>query len=79
MKIDLTLNEARVIQDALDATSLYCSGCYMGYKSGDEDLCFKLDKDGNYRCKLMREIDSINGKIEDAMDKGDKIWVLVDI
>lgn len=25
-------------------------------------------KDGNYRCKLMREIDSINGKIEDAMD-----------
>lgn len=79
MKIDLTLNEARVIQDALDATSLYCSGCYMGYKSGDEDLCFKLDKGGNYRCKLMREIDSINGKIEDAMDKGDKIRVLVDI
>ena len=68
MKIDLTLNEARVIQDALDATSLCCSGYYMGYKSGDEDLCFKLDKDGNYRCKLMREIDSINGKIEDAMD-----------
>ena len=55
-------------QDALDATSLCCSGCYMDYKSGDENLCFKLDKDGNYRCKLMREIDSINGKIEDAMD-----------
>jgi hypothetical protein len=46
------------------------SGCYMGYKSGDEDLCFRLDKDGNYRCKLMREIDSINSKLEDAMDKG---------
>ena len=55
-------------QDELDATSLCRSGCYMGYKSGDEDLCFKLDKDGNYRCKLMREIDSINGKIENAMD-----------
>lgn len=70
MKIELTLNEARVIQDALDATSLCRSGCYMGYKSDDKDLCFKLDKDGNYRCKLIREIDSINDKIEDAMGKG---------
>lgn len=70
IKIDLTLNEARVIQDALDATSLCRSGCYIGYKSDDEDLCFKLDKDGNYCCKLMREIDSINNKIEDAMRKG---------
>lgn len=68
MKIDLTLNEARVIQDALDATSLCRSGCYMGYKSGDKDLRFRLDKDGDWYCKLMREIDSINGKIEDAMD-----------
>ena len=40
----------------------------MGYKSGDKDLCFKLDKDGDWFCKLMREIDSINGKLEDAMD-----------
>lgn len=70
MKIDLTLNEARVIQDALDATSLCRSGCYMGYRSGDKDLCFRLDKDGDWCCKLMREIDSINGKLEDAMDKG---------
>ncbi len=69
MKIDLTLNEARVIQDALDATSLCRSVCYMGYKSGDEDLCFRLDKDGDWFCKLMREIDSINSKIEDAMNK----------
>lgn len=68
MKIDLTLNEARVIQDALDAISLCRSGCYMGYKSGDKDLCFKLSKDGDWFCKLMREIDSINGKLEDAMD-----------
>lgn len=68
MKIDLTPNEARVIQDALDATSLCRSGCYMGYKSGDKDLCFRLDKDGDWHCKLMREIDSINGKLEDAMD-----------
>ena len=68
MKIDLTLNEARVIQDALDATSLCSSTCYMGYKGNDEDLCFKLRKDGNWFCKLMREIDSINGKIEDAMN-----------
>lgn len=67
MKIDLTLNEARVIQDALDATSLCRSGCYMGYKSGDKDLCFRLDKDDNWYCKLMQEIDSINGKLEDAM------------
>ena len=29
---------------------------------------FRLDKDGDWRCKLMREIDSINGKLEDAMD-----------
>lgn len=70
MKIDLTLNEARVIQDALDAASLCRSGCYMGYKSDDENLCYKLDKNGNYRCKLMREIDSINSKIEDAMHNG---------
>ena len=69
MKIDLTLNEARVIQDALDATSLCRSGCYMGYKSGDKDLCLMLDKDGDWFCKLMREIDSINSKIEDAMNK----------
>lgn len=69
MKIDLTLNEARVIQDALDATSLCRSGCYIGYKSGGKDLCFRLDKDGNWRCKLMREIDSINSKLEDAMSK----------
>lgn len=69
MKIDLTLNEVRVIKDALDATSLCRAVCYMGYKNGDEDLCFRLDKDGNYRCKLMREIDSINNKIEDAMNK----------
>lgn len=68
MKIDLTLNEARVIQDALDATSLCRSGCYMGYKSGDKDLCFKLDKDGDWFCKLMRKIDSINSKLEDVMD-----------
>ena len=67
MKIDLTLNEARVIQDALDVTRLCRSGCYMGYKSGDKDLCFRLDKDGNWYCKLMQEIDSINGKLEDAM------------
>lgn len=67
MKIDLTLNEARVIQDVLDATSLCRSGCYMDYKNGDKDLCFSLDKDGNWRCKLMREIDSINGKLENAM------------
>ncbi len=65
MKIDLNLNEARVIQDALDATSLCRSGCY---KSGDKDLCFRLDKDGDWFCKLMREIDSINSKIEDAMN-----------
>ena len=45
MKIELTLNEARVVQDALDATSLCRSGCYMGYKSGDKDLCFKLAVD----------------------------------
>lgn len=70
MKIELTLNEARVIQDALDATSLCRSGCYMGYKSGDKDMCFRLDKDGDWRSKLMREIDSINSKLEDAMDKG---------
>lgn len=70
IKIDLTLNEARVIQDALDATSLCRSGCYMGYKSKDKDLCFKLNKSGNYRCKLMREIDSINCKIEEVMNKG---------
>lgn len=70
MKIDLTLNEARVIQDSLDVTSLCRSRCYMGYKSGDKDLCFKLGKDGDWFCKLMREIDSINNKIEDAMDKG---------
>ena len=70
MKIDLTLNEARVIQDALDATSLCWSGCYMGYKSGDKNLCFRLDKDGDWFCKMMREIDSINNKIEDAMDNG---------
>ena len=44
MKIDLTLNEARVIQDALDVTSLCRSGCYMGYKSGDKDLCLGLTK-----------------------------------
>ena len=69
MKIDLTLNEARVIQDALDVTSLCRSGCYMGYRCDDKDLCFKLGKDGNYFCKLMREIDSINSKIEDAMYK----------
>lgn len=69
MRIDLTLNEARVVQDALDVTSLCRAYCYMGYKSDDEDLCFKIDKDGNWRCKLMREIDSINGKIEDAMNK----------
>lgn len=50
----------------------------MGYKSGNKDLCFKLGKDGDWFCKLMREIDSINGKLEDAMDKGDKIRVLVD-
>ena len=67
MKIELTLNEARVIQDALDATSLCRSGCYMGYKNGGKDLCFSFDKDGNWRCKLMREIDSINGKLENAM------------
>lgn len=42
----------------------------MGYKSGDKDMCFRLDKDGDWRCKLMREIDSINSKLEDAMDKG---------
>ena len=70
MNIDLTLNEARVIQDALDATSLCRSGCYIGYKSDDEDLCFRLDKNGNYRCRLMREIDSINGKIENAIHNG---------
>lgn len=70
MKIDLTLNEARVIQDALDVTSLCRAYCYMEYKSNDENLCFRLDKDGNWRCKLMREINSINGKLEDAMDKG---------
>lgn len=70
MKIDLTLNEARVVQDALNATSLCASGCYMDYKSDDENLCYKLNKDGNYRCKLMREINSINSKIEDAIHKG---------
>lgn len=70
MKIELTLNEARVIQDALDVTSLCRSGCYMGYKSGNKDLCFKLGKDGDWFCKLMREIDSINGKLEDVINKG---------
>lgn len=70
MKIDLTLNEARVIQDALDATSLCRSGCYIGYKSGDKELCFRLNKDGDWCYKLMREIDSINGKLEDAINKG---------
>ena len=70
MKIELTLNEARVIQDALDVKILCRSGCYMGYKSVIKDLCFKLGKDGDWFCKLMREIDSINGKLEDAMDKG---------
>lgn len=72
MKIDLTLNEARVIQDALDATSLCRAVCYMGYKNGDEDLCFRLDIDGNYRCKLMREIDSINGKMDGKGNDGKK-------
>lgn len=70
MKIDFTFNELRVIRDALDVTSLCRSGCYMDYKSGDKDLCFKLGKDGDWFCKLMREIDSINNKIEDAMDNG---------
>ena len=39
----------------------------VGYKSGDNDSCFRLDKDGNWHCKLMQEIVSINGKLEDAM------------
>lgn len=68
MKIDLTLNEMRVIQDALNVTSLCSSTCYMGYKGDDEDLCFKLRKNGSWFCKLMREIDSINGKIEGALN-----------
>lgn len=69
MKIDFTFDELRVIQDALDASSICRSGCYMNYKSGDKDLCFGLNKNGEYACKLIRNIDSINSKIDKVLYK----------
>lgn len=36
----------------------------------DGEIVVVDPKYGNYRCKLMREIDSINGKLEDVINKG---------
>lgn len=60
INIKLTKSECKSLDLWLSVTNPCESSCWMGYKQiGCEDL----DKDGNPKCELLRDIKSIEEKI----------------
>ena len=58
--VKLTDYECKVILDNLSVYSICNSGCYCDY---EEDNCSKLNKDGTYKCKLRKALNSIESKV----------------
>ena len=58
--VELTQYECELIDHALNSSRICTSYCYCNYKS---DMCDKLDKDGNPRCKLKAVINRIIKKL----------------
>ena len=71
--VTLTKDEIDAILMGLNVYDICRSGCRYDYRwthfkkyGGDEYVgnCFALDKDGRYKCRLLKSIDSVVEKLE---------------